>query len=109
MGKEERFGFPNTLKLRPNKPVYVLGHQKDIFIEVSGEEQVHGERTNEERGRKSKGGRVECNIIGLPTSGCCSQQLYVFVSSSVSCGVLKVTAGPGTPSHCRLVRQVTEL
>lgn len=57
--------------------------------------QVCRGRTNEERGKKSKDGRAERNVIGLTTSGCCSQQLYICVGSSVSCAVLKVTAGPG--------------
>lgn len=108
MWKEERSGISKYRELRLNKPVYVLGHQKDIFFEAFGDGQVCRERTNEERGVKTKDGRVECNVIGLPTSGCCNQQLYVRVGSSVS-AVLKVTTEPGVHHALGLTWQATEL
>lgn len=37
-GREERSGISKYLELRPNKPVKIMGHRKDIFIEVFGEE-----------------------------------------------------------------------
>lgn len=70
--------------------------------------QVCRGRTNEERGKKSKDGSAERNFIGLTTSGCCSQQLYICVGSSVLC-CIKGDRRTWGPSHSRLIQQVTEL